>query len=136
MTSAGRWIVIGLFLLGGLAQVVAGAAYLTGRIKPDPQLFAAPPGMEELAVRVAGVVTLIVGLVLLLTAWGLLTWRRWARIVTIVLCALNLFGLVVLAFSAPLPPVAYVSGAFTVAILLWIYSADVVASFSSGGAPS
>lgn len=136
MSSAGRWIVIGLFLLGGLAQVIAGVAYLSGRVKPDPQLFAAPPGMEDIAVRIAGVVTLTVGLILLVTAWGLLTWRRWARIITIALCALNLFGLVVLAFSAPLPPVAYVSGAFTIAILLWIYHSDVMDAFGVGGTPS
>ena len=136
MISAGRWVVIGLFALGGLIQVFAGAAFLLGWVKPDPEVFVPPPGMEDVAVRLAGVISIVVGLLLLLTAWGLHGWRRWARIVTIALCAINLLGLVVLAFSVPLPMQAYVSGAFTIAILLWIYHSGVVEAFAAGGRPS
>ncbi|MGH9805288.1 MAG: DUF7144 family membrane protein [Candidatus Acidiferrales bacterium] len=133
MISAGRWIVIGLFALGGLVQIFAGLAYLLGWVKPDPEVFAPPPGMEDVAVRLAGVISMVIGLLLLITAWGLHGWRRWARIVTIVLCAINLLGLVVLAFSAPLHMQAYISGAFTVAILLWIYHSGVTEAFAAGG---
>ena len=133
MINAGRWVVAGLFALGGVVQLIAGAAYLAGWVKPDLEAMAPPPGMEEVGVRIAGVVSLLVGIVLLVTAWGLHSWRRWARSVTIVLCAVNLLALVVLAFSTTLPVQAYVSGAFTVAILLWLFHSGVLAAFAVGG---
>ena len=136
MISAGRWIVIGLFALGGLTQILAGAAFLVRWVKPDVAVFAPPPGMEDIAVRIAGIVSIVVGLLLFITAWGLHGWRRWARVVTIVLCGINLLSLVVLAFSVPLPMQAYVSGAFTIAVLLWIYHSGVVEAFAAGGRPT
>jgi uncharacterized membrane protein (DUF2068 family) len=125
--------VVGLFALGGLVQLVAGVAYLAGWTKPDPEVFAPPPGMEELALRLVGAVSIAVGLLFLINAWGLFGWRRWARTVTILLCVVNLLGLVVLAFAETLPLQAYVSGAFTVAILLWIYHGGVVEAFAARG---
>ena len=136
MISAGRWIVIALFALAGLSQVGAGVAFLMGWVKPDPAVFAPPPGMEDAAFRIAGTVSILAGLLLVITAWGLHGWRRWARIVTIVLCGINLLSLVVLAFSLPLPMQAYVSGAFTVAVLLWVYNSEVVEAFAAGGRQS
>ncbi|MFQ5778259.1 MAG: hypothetical protein ACE5IP_09670 [Terriglobia bacterium] len=124
MINAGRWLVTLLYGLGGGAQLIVGMMYLGGWQEPELERLTVPPGSEELIAAVAGVVSILVGLVLGLTAWGIFTWRSWARIVAIVLSVLNLLALVVLSFQAPLTIAAIISGVLVVVMLAWLFSSE------------
>lgn len=133
MISFGHWVTTGVLALGGVTQVAAGVAYWMGWLKPDLQAMAAPPGQEELTITLVSVVSLLVGSLLAVTAWGVFAWRSWGRILTIIVCAINLLGLVLLSFMVPLPVAAIVSGAVTVLVLLWLFDPRVVTAFAAGG---
>lgn len=133
MISTGRWVIAVLFAVGGLAQIGMGVAYLLGWLKPDLEAMAFPAAEEDLVVTLVGAVSILVGALLALTAWGVYGWRSWGRILTIVLCALNLVGLVILSFQGPLQPAAIVSGVITVLLLVWLFNSRVIAAFAAGG---
>lgn len=124
MINAGRWLVTLLYGLGGGAQLIVGMMYLGGWQKPELERLTVPLGSEELIATVAGVVSILVGGVLVLTAWGIFTWRAWARVVAIVLAVLNLLALIVLSFQAPLTIASILSGVLVVMMLAWLFSSQ------------
>jgi len=133
MINAGRWILVAVSALYGLSQILAGAAFLTGAVKLPMDETQIPPGQEQLFVWLGGGITLIMGFLLLLAAWGIWSWRSWARFICIILAALIMLSIVVISFQRPLPASIYVVLAVTVAVLAWLFNSEVVAAFRSRG---
>ncbi|MBI1357560.1 MAG: hypothetical protein GC160_24735 [Acidobacteria bacterium] len=79
--------VVVLFLLGGFGMLLASEAAVS-----DPDA-AAAPAFVGLAVGAIALIMVVLTAPGFLAGWGLLQGKGWARILTIVLCALNLFSL-------------------------------------------
>lgn len=133
MISAGRWILVVALGVYGLLQLVASIAFLTGAVKLPLDEMQVPPGQEQLFVMVAGGFTLLFGSLLLLAAWGVWSWRPWARVICIIVAVLILFSIVVMAFQRTLPVSAYVVLAAAVALLAWLFNSQVVDAFRTRG---
>jgi hypothetical protein len=87
-------VVSGLSLLAALFLLLAigGAAGIVG-VAADPQDAAIAIPVLGIAGTALGVMLLLLALPGLLTGWGLLTYSPWARILGIVLSALNLLNI-------------------------------------------
>jgi hypothetical protein len=133
VTKVGRWILIALLGFYGVIEILAGIAFITGAVKVPMEDIAVPPGQEQLFVYVAAGVTLFFGVLLLVAAWGVWSWRPWARILCIIAAGFMLFSIVVMSFQRPLPAAAYVALAVAVAMLAWLFNSEVVNSFKTGG---
>lgn len=92
--------IIGLFSAVCIGTLMIGGGFISG---------------DEIAIRVTTIISIIVGLFLLLVSapgiiagWGLLQYRSWARILTIILGILNLPGV----------PIGTILGVYTLIVLL------------------
>ena len=120
-------------MLGGLVQVGLGIAYLSGLMKPQTEGIVVPPEMEPLLGPITGVISIVIGLLVGITGLGVLRWRRWGRILAIVLCGLQLLGIVIVSFLRPLPLASIVSGVLIILLLVWLFHPRVQAAFATGG---
>lgn len=133
MIQVGRWVVSILFALVGLAALLMGAANLAGWMTPQTEGMEVPAGQEHIFVTAVGVGRIIAGLAFVLAAWAIYRWRSWGRILAIVLCVLQLFGLVVLSFRARLDIISIAVGVVAAAILIWLFNSGVQVAFATGG---
>ncbi|MFQ5662881.1 MAG: hypothetical protein ACE5HL_03515 [Terriglobia bacterium] len=133
MIRTGRWVVSLLYGVTGIVQLATGGAYLAGWKKPPMEGVTVPPEAEALVAPVVGVFSIIAGLIFGLTAWGIFTWRSWARIVAIILAGLNLLALVLMSFKVSLPVGSIVFGIAVILVLIWLFSPGVQAAFAARG---
>lgn len=92
--------IIGLFSAACIGVLMIGGGLISG---------------DEIAIRATTIISIIVGLFLLLISapgiiagWGLLQYRSWARVLTIILGILNLPGV----------PIGTILGIYTLIVLL------------------
>ena len=131
--NLGRWLVTLLFAAAAASQLFTGISYLLGFETPELPGVALPADQQELVVKIAGGVVILVGGVYALAAWGLFRWASWARVLAIVLCGVGLLGLVVVSFQAKLTLVIIASAIVQVALLIWFFSPRVETAFAVGG---
>jgi hypothetical protein len=91
-----------LVILGGIGMILGAFGLLGAAATALAMTFrgiTSSPGVRT-GFGVAAIVTLIIGIIYLLTGWGLWTHRNWARIIVLVLAWIAVIGAIVSFFGA------------------------------------